>query len=369
MANTATNINEIINNYIDGYYDKEILRNSNDGTYKAFLDDTALIPQLQGIIQPSDMEGIMNGAYSPNGAAILALKNAGVTVNTTGTTTCNIVTEQGDTVKVAVTYQDISFGIKSYFSRDNYNYVQRQQHIARQLREAIKTVRTTFSTACEAALDTNKNQQQVDPYLFGYFTDSLANEFQIDPTKQEFMYNKIFGQFDRMDFTDRQTRSIGNPEHAAVVRELYAQDGANDLNTFFQFRGTEEPEALAMEGFNADTMFYRDNVIVNAASVEQTFYVLPVGSVAIIHAHDVEKYSVGEISNGTRLEPQVLPGLPSVTWGLRYSTGCDTGDGGTGAGSLDYEQWQFESRYAIITPYVENLATDLTGINKYIVKP
>ena len=47
---------------------------------------------------------------------------------------------------------------------------------------------------------------------------------------------------------------------------------------------------------------------------------------------------------------------------LRRTYGCDDND-------LDFEQWQFESRYAIFTPYVEDLTTDVTGINKYIVKP
>ena len=59
---------------------------------------------------------------------------------------------------------------------------------------------------------------------------------------------------------------------------------------------------------------------------------------------------------------QILPGLPECVWGLRRTYGCDDND-------LDFEQWQFESRYAIFTPYVEDLTTDVTGINKYIVKP
>lgn len=362
MANTATNINQLISNYSDGFLDKEILRLSNDGAYRLFLDDAALISRGGGILSPASLSDVIGGAYSPNGAAIPVLKNAGITVNSTGTTVCDVTAINGDTVKVAVTYQDISFGIKSYYSYGNYNYVAREQDIMRQLKEAVKTVRTTFATACEGALDTNKNQQQVDPYLFGYFTDSLANEFQIDPAKQEFMYNKIYGQFDRMDFSDVQKRALGNPEHAAVVRELYAQGGANDENTQFQFRGSMPPEFLAEEGFNSDVMFYRDNVITNGVGVEQTFYVLPVGSTAIVHANDVQKYDKGSLPNGTELTTQILPGLPEVVWGLRRTYGCDDTN-------LDYEQWQFESRYAIFTPYVENLATDVTGINKYIVKP
>jgi len=362
MANTATNINQLISNYSEGHLDKELLRLSNDGAYRMFLDDAALISRGSGILSPASLMDVLNGAYSPNGVGIPVLENAGVVVNSTGTTLCDVTAINGDTVKVPVTYQDISFGIKSYYSYGNYNYVAREQDIMRQIKEAVKIIRTTFATACEGALDTNKNQQQVDPYLFGYFTDSGANEFQIDPTKQEFMYNKIYGQFDRMDFSDTQKRALGNPEHAATVRELYAQGGANDENTQFQFRGSMPPEFLAEEGFNSDVMFYRDNVITNAAGTEQTFYVLPVGCTGIIHANDVQKYDQGNIPNGTELTTQVLPGLPEVVWGLRKSYGCD--DNG-----LDFEQWQFEARYAIFTPYVNDLATDLTGINKYIVKP
>jgi hypothetical protein len=362
MANTATNINELISNYADGFTDKELLRLSNDGAYRLFLDDAALISRGSGILSPSALNDVEQGAYSPNGAAIPILKNAGVVVNSTPTTLCDTTAINGDTVKLAVAYQDVSFSIKSYYSYGNYNNVGRQADIMRQIKEAVKTIRTTFATACEGALDTNKNQQQINPYLFGYFTDSGADEFQIDPAKQDFMYNKIHGQFDRMDFADMQKRALGNPEHAAVVRELYAQGGANDENTQFQFRGAMPPEFLAEEGFNSDVMFYRDNVITNGAGVEQSFYVLPVGSVAIVHANDVQKYDQGNLPNGTSLETQILPGLPEVVWGLRKTYGCDDND-------LDYEQWQLESRYAIFTPYVEDLTTDLTGVNKYVVAP
>jgi hypothetical protein len=198
--------------------------------------------------------------------------------------------------------------------------------------------------------------------LFGYFTDSLTDEFQIDATVKDVMYNKIHGQFDRMDFSDVQKRSLGNPEHAAVVRELYAQGGANDFNTQFQFRGDIPPAFLAEEGFDSDVIFYRTNGIENGLGVQETFFVQPTGTVAIIHANDVEKYDQGTIPNGTTLSTQIIPGLEDVVWGVRKTYGCD--DGG-----LDYEQWQFESKYALIAPYINDIALDLSAINKYIVAP
>ena len=137
-----------------------------------------------------------------------------------------------------------------------------------------------------------------------------------------------------------------------------------NFNTQFQFRGDMPPEFLAEEGFNSDVMFYRSNGIVNGAGVKQTFYVLPTGSVAIIHANDVEKYDQGILPNGTSLTSQVLPGLPEVIWGLRRSYGCDDG-----ADALDYEQWQFEARYVVIPPFINDISTDLSAINKYIVAP
>ena len=160
MANTATNINQLIANYSDGFNDKELLRLSNDGAYRLFLDDAARIPRGGGIISPADLSNVIEGAYSPNGVGIPILKNAWITDNSTCTTTWEVTSITGDTVKLNVTYQDISFGIKSYYSYGNYNYVAREQDIMRQLKEAVKTVRTTFATACEGALDTNKNQQQ-----------------------------------------------------------------------------------------------------------------------------------------------------------------------------------------------------------------
>jgi hypothetical protein len=85
MANTATNINELISNYSDGFTDKELLRMSNDGAYRLFLDDAALIGRGNGILSPSSLNDVREGAYSPNGASIPILKNAGVVVNATPT--------------------------------------------------------------------------------------------------------------------------------------------------------------------------------------------------------------------------------------------------------------------------------------------
>ena len=76
MANTATNINQLIANYSDGFNDKELLRLSNDGAYRLFLDDAARIPRGGGIISPADLSNVIEGAYSPNGVGIPILKNA-----------------------------------------------------------------------------------------------------------------------------------------------------------------------------------------------------------------------------------------------------------------------------------------------------
>ena len=362
MPNTPTNINQVISDYQAGGADKYLLRKSADGAYTMFKDEAALIASGRGILTPNALRDAREGAYAENGAAYPILKNAGVVVNSTGITTCNTTAINGETLRIPVIYTDTSFSIKSYFSYGNYNYVARSEDIMRQLNEACKIIRTSYDTNCINLLEANKNQQQVDPYLFSYFTDSGTDEFQIDPAVQEFMYNKIHGQFTRMDFTGVQKKALGNPEHAAVVRELYAQGGANALNTQFQFRSDMSPEFMAEEGFSSDVVFYETNGIVNGTGVKQTFFVLPTGTVAIIHANDIEKYDQGDLPNGTSLNTQIIPGLDGVVWGVRKTYGCD--DGG-----MDYEQWQFENRTAYIPPYINDIALDLSPINKYIVAP
>jgi hypothetical protein len=361
MPNQPTNINQVISDHQAGGADKYLLRKSADGAYTMFKDEAALINSGRGILTPNALRDAVAGAYSPNGAAYPILKNAGVQVNSTGITECNTTAINGDTLRIPVVYTDTSFSVKSYYSYGNHNYVARSEDIMRQINEACKIIRTSYDTNCINLLETNKNQQQVDPYLFGYFTDSGADEFQIDPAKKDFMYNKIHGQFTRMDFPNVQKKALGNPEHAAAVRELYAQGGANDQNTQFQFRGDMSPEFNSEEGFSSDVVFYETNGIVNGAATEETFFVLPTGTVAVIHANDVEKYDQGLLPNGTELSTQILPGLDGVVWGVRKTYGCDDND-------LDYEQWQFESRTAYIPPFINNISTDLSAINKYIVK-
>jgi len=361
MPNTPTNINQVISDYQTGGADKYLLRKSADGAYTMFKDEAALIASGNGILTPNALRDAREGAYSPNGAAYPILENAGVTVNSTGITTCDTTAINGATLRIPVVYTDTSFAIKSYFSYGNYNYVARQEDIMRQLNEACKIIRTSYDTNCINLLEANKNQQQA-ANLFGYFTDSGANEFQIDPAKKETMYNNIHGQFTRMDYAGVQKKALGNPEHATSVRELYAQGGANDFNSQFQFRSDMLPEFNSEEGFSSDVVFYETNGLVNGAGVEQTFFVIPTGTVAIIHANDVEKYDQGMLPNGTELSTQILPGLDGVVWGVRKTYGCD--DNG-----LDFEQWQFENRTAYIPPYLNNIATDVAPINKYIVAP
>lgn len=360
MPNTPTNINQVISDYQAGGADKYLLRKSNDGAYTMFKDEASLIRGGNGILSPNALRDAIAGAYSDNGAAYPILQNAGVVVNSTGITTCNTTAINGATLRIPVVYTDTSFSIKSYFSYGNYNYVKRSEDIMRQIKEACKIIRTSYDTQCINLLEANKNQQQVAPYLFNYFTDSGADEFQINPANQEFMYNKIHGQFTRMDFRG-QKKALGNPEHVATVRELYAQGGANDENTQFQFRGDMSPEFDSEEGFSSDVVFYETNGIVNGGSATETFFVLPTGTVAVIHATDMEKYDQGTLPNGTELSTQMLPGLEGVVWGVRKTYGCD--DNG-----LDYEQWQFENKTAYIPPFINDLATDLAPINKYIVQ-
>ena len=266
-----------------------------------------------------------------------------------------------DTALVDVQSECLSFDIKVFKDEFNYNVVSNEDIILRQMKEAAVASRSLFSQKYIAALEAGKNQQQDDTTInmSGYFGDSGANAWTVDEALKDDMYNQIAGQFFQMNFYN-QKRVIGNPQHMASVRQMYAQGGANAENLQFQFRNPVLPGVEAFEQYNSDFLFYGDNNIVSTAPVKETAFVTPYGSTAIFHSYDKEKYGNGsaviKYGGNTEFGTITLPGIPDVVWGYKKTYGCENG--------ADYESWQFETKYAILTPYVEDITTDITGIKQ-----
>jgi hypothetical protein len=363
MANTSTQLSKVLSPYTVDKLDKELSRYAPNGAYLAFRDDYRLIEQNSGIVSRQNRDDIEDTMFSPNGVGIPVILDTGLTVSETCVTTCEADANNIDSALVDVTSQCLSFGIKMERSQSDYNAISNQDFILRQLRDAAIASRDLFDQKCIDALEAGKNQQQANAAISmgGYFTDSAADSWIVQDATKEDMYNNVAGQFYQMDFYG-QKRVVGDAVHMASVRRQFAQGGANAENLQYQFRNPVLPSINAFEEYNSDFIFYGTNNLVSGAGIKESSFVFPTGSTAIFHSYDRAKYGSGAgtlMYGDTEFGTIVLPGLPDVVWGYKKSYGCENGK--------DFESWQFETKYAILTPYHTDLAAEIAGINKYEV--
>ena len=362
--------------YIDTYNEnlgKYEQRTPKVGTLDAFRKDTLMIGGGSGIISSTERDGIAMNGYSPNGMAIPVIDYQGITISTTGSTTCEATTETGDTALVDVTYSTLSFDLKIAVGDYENNYVGLDSALARALKARKDAVLLALNSLCLARLEADKNIV-ITPNTLGYWSDG-GGSFQVAGADQDNYFNNLRMAMAKMNF-EGPWRYIGNPEaYAQIVNSQFAQGTGNSVNTNYQFTGDPIIDLQNTNVLGADFDWNLDNQLVNGAGVNNTGFAIPTGSLAIISSVDKGIYPMsGSKMHGNAGEytTTTLPGLEGFEFGLRLVTNCVDGartqiSGGPLAGPVD--MWQFETRIATVTPYNSDTATREGAINKFEVIP
>lgn len=369
---TATTLLKYIDTYNEnlGKYEQ---RTPKVGTLDAFRKDTLMIGGGSGIISSSERDSISRNGYSPNGMAIPVIDYQGITISTSGSTTCEATTGTGDTALVDVTYSTLSFDLQIPVGEYENNYVGLDSALARALKARKDAVLLALNSLCLARLEADKNIV-IAPNLLGYWADG-GGSFQVAAANQDEYFNYLRMTMAKMNF-EGPWRYIGNPEaYAQIVNKQFAQGSGNSVNTNYQFTGDPIIDLQQTNVLGADFDWNLDNQLVNGAGVNNTGFAIPTGSLAIISSVDKGIYPMsGSAMRGNAGEytTTTLPGLEGFEFGLRLVTNCVDGartqiSGGPLAGPVD--MWQFETRIATVTPYNSDTATKEGAINKFEVIP
>ena len=374
MANdvAATYLQKMIGRYQEDNLDKFLRLESQYGSMMAFADDTRLIDSGMGIVSGEERDKISDGGYSQNGVAIPVIQNDVITLTNNGTTTCLAQTGGGDTALVDITYNTLSFDLLLDITQMDWNYVGWDSYLGKQLQHRFIAARTALNAACLAALETNKNKQQTTENLLGFFVDSTTDEFNTTQANKDQQWNFKRALMDVINLEGfKPFRNIGNTkDYSWNVYPTFNQGAGNNTNTSWQFGEF----GLNGENFSNgnDTLFYQDNAITDAAGIQGTSFMVPTGSLALISSTDIAYYEdqskrsrVNDLAN-TEIFTTELPGFPAgFEFGVKHKMACN--EPGGGALAREQESWQFETKYAIVTPYVEDIATENTVIQKHQV--
>ncbi len=361
LANTV--LQGKISHYSQEGMDKYLRLESTYGSTQAFVEDTSMIPSGQGIIKGEDADNIAKSGYMDNGPKINIIKKDTITIGTSGTTTCFATTPAGDSVQMGVTYNTLDFDLVIPLNAADYNYVGWDDNLGVALQERMIAAREAINAACLAKLESDKNQIQTGN-LLDFFLDSGANEFDIPLAQKDDMFNYMRALFTRLKL-NKTKRHVGNEiDYASNVYKQFNQGTANSTNTNWQFGQFGFNE---IQGSASDTIWYQDTSIADGVSVRGTSYEIPVGSLASVNAIDHEYYEDARkreaILKGGEGEvfATELPGFPpGFKWGVKRKINCVDG--------RENESWQFECKFALMSPYVEDRATDMGVIQKFQVK-
>ena len=100
---------------------------------------------------------------------------------------------------------------------------------------------------------------------------------------------------------------------------------------------------------------------------------MPDGTLGFLTRVDVDARMGSKATDGTEWFVDSLPGMPFPV-GIQYKSQCDDKSALEESGldhltSTKVELWQISFDYAIITPYVDNIATDSVAIRKFEFLP
>lgn len=372
MAISATTLLKYIDTYNEnlGKYEH---RRPKVGSLDAFIKDTQMISGGGGILSRKERDAIAMSGYKPNGIAIPVINYQDVTIATTGSTTCEATTGAGDTALVNITYNTLSFDLMIPVGEYENNYVGLDSALARALKARVEKVLLALNALCLAKLEAQKNTV-IAPNSLGYWTDG-GGVFQTTSSEKNEFFNYLRMSMASMDF-EGPWRFIGNAStYAQIVNPQFAQGTGNAVNTNYQFSGNPTIDLAKTNVLGADFDWNLDNQLVNGVGVNATGFAIPTGSLAIIGSVDNGIYPTsGAIMRGNAGEYSTvaLPGLEGLEFGLRLVTNCVDGartqiSGGPLAGPVD--MWQFEARFATVTPYNSAPLTKEGAINKFEVIP
>lgn len=250
--------------------------------------------------------------------------------------TCTGQTQATTSALVTLSWATLFNGfsmIPSQYENNEIAYVTDFKHKLNMLEMSwIKAIEVAINTK----LDTDKSTTfTADGKPFNF----VGNTIQIPEPSQKTYLDQLYASMQMDDFAGPYN-IIGSPGVRPLNNYLANQGSGNNANTAYQF---------------GEYNFDYSNRVVVTAGMAGTFFIMPVGSLAILFWIDPDSRAKRKISEGNYWDTFRFPILGEDV-GLHYQMACadNTTEGGAGLEASAVETFNFSLDYAIVDPYISS---------------
>ena len=289
--------------------------------------------------------------------AIPVITNNGITIG--NTRSCTITDYENDSALVNVVFSTLTADITMVPAQYAKNEIAYIQDFARKIIDVKEGMLQVIEDAIFALLDANKTVVFASTLVgVGAKYPLVADTLQVAFADQEFFFNDIRAIQAAGEFRPALHFIDGSVNLMPTVEQFINQGKGNSTNQEFQF---------------ADKVFRFSNGVVDGAGVRSTGFFMPNGTIGIMTRVDLDAMNNSKSTNGTEWSTTVLDGMPFEI-GVQFKSDCsdESALNTTGQEHLDAtlkEFWQFSVDFALLTPFIDDPATEEGSIKKFEFLP
>lgn len=336
MSLVTTLMQPLRTKYVAKTLDKNEIRASRYGAWDFFQQQSKL---ENGILTDQAKEFIKKSAGQLVDIPVLNAEN----VTISNVRSCVIPAGDETSALVRITFVTYAFGFTMNRARHANNDVSYQQLFNKKLEEYLLKLAATLDTAAANKLNTDRNVYF--PAEITNFYPVVANSLQVPLAKKNDFFNQLEAILMTMDYYG-QSNVIGSTTLLPMIKRLYAQGKANEINQSFQF----DPYK-----------WFTSNRITNAATIGETMYAVPDGYVAVANRNmpdNIMKHTIGPKDSPLYAWDEQFMPIVNLNMGTFYTQNCADMSALDGGGArmtqlqrTAVEGFAFDTDVAYITAY------------------
>lgn len=253
--------------------------------------------------------------------------------------TCNFDPDAVTSAFVTPTWATIGFDVAIEGAINADNYISAVRDMAHQMGMGLQMVGKDLDTAAVTALEAAKSQVNASTLY-----PVVGNSMRISNADKLNFYKKIGSIFRRNDM-DLPVMDISNTETEIDFTFIGQQGASNDVNTAYQISGIQP---------------FRSNRVTTASGVDETHYLVPRGSLAMLDWIPYD-FRVGSRINEGEYWTTVVDPIFGFTWAVRYKRSCvdSSGTYARQTPAAMREEYSFRMDYSFMSSYSSDTSSPI----------
>jgi hypothetical protein len=315
------------------------------GNDKNFTDFEARVDNYQGfklfkdgadmLLPKSQVENLKKSYVQPE--KIPTLNQISTTIQSTFNS-CTISPDGSGSTFVPITYVTTGFDIGITPAINAGNYIDAGEDLAWQMKQGFKNVYAALEADAIAYLESNKSNTNLSPtslFTGGAFS---AGVYTVPDAAKNSFYQKIPTIFQRNVLSGKPV-DLANTE-------------AQPNYLFIANQGPGNSQNLAYQTQNIET--YRSNFVTTATGMQETHFLLPMGSVGVYNWLPWEARNNQKITEANGWTTVTDP-IMGMQWQVYYNYNC--------VGGQYTQAWAYRAAFAFMHQYSSDV--NATSILKY----